>query len=302
MQVKLIDGRTATYEVLGSGPPLLSFVGGPGMSARFMRPDARLFAGRFTCYLIDPHGSGGSTPPREDTAYDHEGHARFYEEVRRALGLGPVSVHGLSFGGTVALTYAARFPEVTTRCIAVSAFAVGEELDEEKGGDAAAEMEAALARHTGARWYPEARRVWDDWTPRALAATDPAEIEAMLATVLPLYTAYPDRPDAREALEEARALLAVDLRAVKVWEGGLYQRIDLRPLLAGIARPTLVVCGELDLIGGPAQARYIAAGVPRAELIVIPDCGHFPALEQARYYRDAILGWYEAHPSEPGTG
>jgi pimeloyl-ACP methyl ester carboxylesterase len=97
-------------------------------------------------------------------------------------------------------------------------------------------------------------------------------------------------------------LLAVDLRAVKVWEGGLYQRIDLRPLLAGIEHPTLVVCGELDLIGGPAQARYIAAGVPRAELIVIPDCGHFPALEQPRYYREAILGWYEAHPAEPGRG
>ena len=44
MEVRLADGRSATYEVLGNGPPLLSFVGGPGMPARFMRPDARLFA------------------------------------------------------------------------------------------------------------------------------------------------------------------------------------------------------------------------------------------------------------------
>src|SRR3712207_1056351 len=156
MEVRLANGRRATYEVLGSGPPLLSFVGGPGMPASFMRPDARLLAERFTCYLIDPHGSGGSTPPREDAAYDFEGHARFYEEVRRALDLGPVSVHGVSFGGTVALAYAALFPEVTTRCIAVSAFALGEDLDQEEGGDAAAEMEAAIARHAEASWYPEA--------------------------------------------------------------------------------------------------------------------------------------------------
>jgi pimeloyl-ACP methyl ester carboxylesterase len=89
MEVHLSDGRIATYEVIGSGgEPLLSFVGGPGLSARLMRPDAQLFAERFTCYLIDPHGSGGSTPPQDETAYDFAGHARFYEEVRRTLGLG----------------------------------------------------------------------------------------------------------------------------------------------------------------------------------------------------------------------
>jgi hypothetical protein len=55
----------------------------------------------------------------------------------------------------------------------------------------------------------------------------------MLATILPLCTAYPNRPDVREALEEARVALAVDLRAARVWESGLYQRSDIRPLLAG---------------------------------------------------------------------
>ena len=120
----------------------------------------------------------------------------------------------------------------------------------------------------------------------------------MLATVLPLYTAYPDRPDVRESLEEARALLAVDLRAVKVWEGGLYQRADIRPLLSGVRCPTLVVCGELDLIGGPAQARHIAAGIPGAELLVIPDCGHLPALERPQFYRDAVLNWCAEHPAD----
>lgn len=297
MEVALRDGRSATYEVIGSGSePLLSFVGGPGLSAKLMRPDARLFAERFTCYLIDPHGSGRSTPPRDATAYDPAGHARFYDEVRRALGLGPVNVHGVSFGGTVALSYAALFPEVTSRCIAVSAFAVGEELDEEEGGEAAAEMEAALARHADAAWYPEAREIWDEWTPRALAATDPEEVRAMIATVWPLYAAYPDRPDVRKALDEARAMLEVDLRAVKAWESGLYQRGDLRPLLPRIECPTLVLCGALDLIGGPAQSRQIAPRVAGAELLVLPDCGHMPALEQPQSYRDAVLEWCAAHP------
>jgi 3-oxoadipate enol-lactonase len=300
VEVTLPNGRIATYEVIGSGgESLLTFVGGPGLSARLMRADAELFAERFTCYLIDPHGSGGSTPPQDEIAYDPEGHARFYEEVRRALGLRSVSVHGVSFGGTVALTYAALFPEITTRCIAVSAFAVGEELDEEEGGDAAAEMEAALARHAHAEWYPEAREIWDDWTARALAATDPEEIRDMLARVFPLYTAHPDRPDVRKAIDEARAMLEVDLRAVKVWEGGLYQRGDLRPLLGQIQCPTLVVCGALDLIGGPAQSNQIAPRVADAELLILPKCDHIPALERTQPYRDAVLNWCRAHPARP---
>ena len=297
MEVTLPDERIATYEVIGSGGELLlTFVGGPGLSARLMRVDAELFAERFTCYLIDPHGSGGSTAPQDETAYDFVGHARFYEEVRRSLGLGSVSVYGVSFGGSVALTYAALFPEVTTRCIAVSAFAVGEDLDEEEGGDAAAEMEAALARHAQAEWYPEAREVWDSWTARALAATDPGEIRDMLARVFPLYTAYPDRPDVRKAIDEARAVLEVDLRAVKVWEGGLYQRGDLRPLLGQIECPSLVVCGALDLIGGPAQSNQIAPRVQDCELLILPECGHMPALEQPQLYRDAVLNWCSANP------
>lgn len=299
MEVQISEGRVASYEVIGGGgEPLLSFVGGPGLSAKLMRPDAELFAEHFSCYLIDPHGSGGSTPPQDETSYDPAGHARFYDEVRKALDLGPVNVHGVSFGGTVALTYAALFPEATTRCIAVSAFAVGEELDEEEGGDAAAEMEAALARHADAEWYPEAREVWDTWTQRALAATDPEEIRDMLATVFPLYTAYPDRPDVRKAIDEARAMLEVDLHAVKVWESGLYQRVDLRPLLGRIDCPTLVVCGALDIIGGPAQSNQIAPRVPDSEMIILPDCGHLPALEQPQSYRDAVQDWCAARPAK----
>jgi hypothetical protein len=100
------------------------------------------------------------------------------------------------------------------RCIAVGASAVGEELGKEEGGETAAVMEVALVRHADAPWYPEAREAWNAWAPRALAATDPTKVEDMLATILPLYTAYPDHPDVREALKK-RGALAVDLRAVE---------------------------------------------------------------------------------------
>jgi pimeloyl-ACP methyl ester carboxylesterase len=90
-------------------------------------------------------------------------------------------------------------------------------------------------------------------------------------------------------------MLEVALRAVKAWESGLYQRGDLRPLLPRVECPTLVVCGALDLIGCSSA---VAPRVVGAELLVLPDCGHMPALEQPQSYRDAVLKWYVAHPAK----
>ena len=258
-----------------------------------MRPDATLLSERFRSHMIDPHGSGGSSPPATVGEYDHLGHARFYDEVRQALGLDEVSVHGSSFGGTVALTYAALFPAHTRRCIAVDAFGFGTELDQAEGGAAAAEMEAMLQRHSGSPWFVEARANWDSWTERVLAATDHHTVDEMMRAVLPLYCAHPDREDVAGVIEETRPRIVMDLAAVQAWEGGLYQSIDLAPLLAEIACPTLVLTGELDIIGGPAQARRIAASVRGADLATIADCGHFPSIEAPQQYRRAILSWVD---------
>jgi pimeloyl-ACP methyl ester carboxylesterase len=295
--VELAGTRRATYEVVGDGRVALMLPGGPGLAGAYMRGDAALFADVLRSHLIDPHGSGGSTPPEDDAQYSPEGHARFYEETRSALGLGPVVVFGHSFGATTALTYAAMYPESVQACIAVAAFGVGTEQDRDEGGAAEAEMEAMLARHEGADWYPAAKAIWDDWTERVLATDDPGEVDSMLATVLPLYTAHPDRPDVRAALDEFSTHLASDLVASKVWEAGLFQQIDLRPILGQVRAPVLVVAGELDLICGPAQARPIAEGLPESTLEIIPDCGHMPSMESPDLFRTTVVDWLAAHPA-----
>jgi pimeloyl-ACP methyl ester carboxylesterase len=132
--VALPGGRTASYTIIGNGRPALMFAGGPGFTAAYMTGDAELLSGALHSHLIDPHGSGSSTPPADPAAYSPEGTARFYEEVRQALGLPPLVVLGHSFGATTALTYAALFPESTTACIAVAGFGIGPEADAGQGG------------------------------------------------------------------------------------------------------------------------------------------------------------------------
>jgi proline iminopeptidase len=296
--IELAGGRRATYEVIGEGEPILYFQGGPGFSASLLRDEGALLADRFAVYLIDPHGSGGSSPPADSSYYDPDGHARFYDEVRRALELERVTVMGISFGSLVALTYAALFPETTVRCIAIASRVVGEENE---GAEQAEEMQRFLARHEGASWYPSARRTWDEWTDRVLAASEPSEVDAMMAEVLPLYTADPERPGVKAMIEAWRRDARTDLAAVKEWEGGLWQTIDIRPLLARIACPTLLLVGELDLICGPSQARLIAQELPEAEIVSVPDCGHFIPAEAPDAFRTAVIGFCERHPSELAT-
>src|SRR5204863_9916369 len=129
--------------------------------------------------LIDPHGSGQSTPPEDPSACGQLGHAGFYGEVRRARRIDRATIGGISFGGCVALTYCARYPDVAERCIAISAAAMGEDVG---GPEWEEEFERNLSRHAGAPWYPQARRAMDEWTDRVLAATA-AEVRPLLPDV-----------------------------------------------------------------------------------------------------------------------
>ena len=123
-------------------------------------------------------------------------------------------------------------------------------------------MQAFLARHARAPWYPAARSTWDEWTERVLAAEGSTEVEGTMAEVLPLYTAHPNRPGVQAMLDELRRDLKIDLAAMNVWESGLWQRIDVRPLLPKIRCPTLVLVGALDMICGPAQGQMIVEAMP----------------------------------------
>lgn len=55
-------------------------------------------------------------------------------------------------------------------------------------------------------------------------------------------------------------------------------RADLRPLLAGLACPTLVMHGDQDRITLPAAGRYLAETIPEARWMLLPGVAHAPFL------------------------
>jgi pimeloyl-ACP methyl ester carboxylesterase len=68
-------------------------------------------------------------------------------------------------------------------------------------------------------------------------------------------------------------------------------RTDSRPTLAAIDCPTLVVTGDEDNTISNALSVEMADGIAGARLTMIPQCGHFPQLEQPRATMDALVEW-----------
>ena len=64
--------------------------------------------------------------------------------------------------------------------------------------------------------------------------------------------------------------------------------LDLRPELAGVQTPALVLAGEFDEATPPAMSEELAAGLPNARLTILPGCAHVPQLQEPRLFLAAI--------------
>jgi pimeloyl-ACP methyl ester carboxylesterase len=76
-------------------------------------------------------------------------------------------------------------------------------------------------------------------------------------------------------------------------------RPDLRPMLASVTCPTLVVGGEDDGLTPPACAREIAEALPDAELVLLPRCGHMLTWEHPERVTELLLQWRRRWPAHP---
>ncbi len=66
----------------------------------------------------------------------------------------------------------------------------------------------------------------------------------------------------------------------------------LRP--ARLRRPFLVVGGAQDFAASPTDSRALAAALPHCQLAVLPECGHFPMVEQPDRFAATVNRFLEA--------
>jgi proline iminopeptidase len=274
--ITLADGRRLVYHRRGRGPLVVCHPGGPGIGAAYFSDLAGL-AEDLEVLVVQPRGTGGSSRPASPEAYDLEDYVADLDELRDQLRLGPMRLLGHSHGGFVAQVYAGTHPEAVTRLVLANTAA-------RVSGDAVeTAMEAALARHSGRPWYADARQALDDETAGRYA--DDAALGELLRREMPLYFSRYGEPAAAYVASLAEEppngdALRVSNRALPLF--------DLRPLLARIRCPTLVLTGAEDFITSTAAAKELGERIAGARVEVIAGCGHWSFVEQPVQFRRLV--------------
>ena len=277
------DGRRLAYRRTGEGPVLVCHGGGPGFSSLYLGDLAGL-GDELELVLLDPRGTGGSAKPSDPRAYAIEDYVSDLEELREHLGLERMQLFGHSHGGIVAIAYAARHPERVERLILASTLARFSPEQE-------AAMAAAVEAHADEPWYEDARaaleaeEAGDFETDEELAELTLREFPFYFARYGDVERAYV--ASAESATSRTRTRCASSTRS-------RCPRFDLRPELAQIAAPTLVITGEEDFITGPLSAAELSEGIAGAETVLIPGCGHFIFVEAPEAFRDSVLAFLGA--------
>jgi pimeloyl-ACP methyl ester carboxylesterase len=275
------DGRRLSYRRLGSGPILVCHPGGPGFSSRYFGDLAGL-GGQFTLVLLNPRGTEGSDRPADPRAYETDDYVADLDELRAHLGVERMLLLGHSHGGVVAQAYAARHPERVERLVLASTLARFQAEQEQA-------MQAAMAAKAGEPWYEDATDALraeqaGEW------GTD-EELAAIVRRELPFYfRTYGGREQRYVQGLEGEVPVG---DALKLFNEEIFASFDLRPELGRITAPTLVLTGEDDFICGPVCAEEIANGAAGAELVLVPDCGHFVFVEQPDRFAAAVGGFLD---------
>ncbi len=174
---------------------------------------------------------------------------------------GPLVLCGASMGGIVAMQAACQAPQRIVGLALLGTTARPE----------SAEMrslrEAAIAQF-------ERGQVREVIEPNVALAFHPAQ--AARAGLVQRYLDFVLRAGADQLIAQNRAIMA---------------RPDARPGLAQINCPTLVMCGDSDALTPPECSDEIAALIPGAKRVVVPQCGHMLTMEQPAFVNAQLLGW-----------
>ncbi len=177
---------------------------------------------------------------------------------------GPVVVGGLSMGGYIALDFYRRYPERVAGLI-LAATRAGADSEE---GKAARDAAIATARAEGT-----------------------APIVAGMLPKLMAPASYEDD----EIVEFVTEIMeGASQEGVIGALAAMRDRPDSTPTLAEIDVPTLIVHGAEDKIIPLSEAQAMADAIPDAHLVVVPDAGHLPNLEQPDIFNDAVVDFLES--------
>jgi pimeloyl-ACP methyl ester carboxylesterase len=271
------DGTEIAFHLRGEGEPLVVLPGGPMRASAYLGDLGGLAAHR-RLVLLDLRGTGHSAVPADPATYRCDRLVDDVEMLRDHMGLPHMDVLAHSAGGSLAMLYAARYPQRVRRLALVTA------IPWALGMPATAEdrLAAALSRK-GEPWFAEAFPAFEAW----LAGT--GDFGPACAPF-----SY-GRWDAAAQEHDARADEEFNDEAFDVYgSDGAYDPPATRAALARLAAPVLVLAGELDGGPSPELARRAADVFPNAGVAVQPGAGHHPWLDDPEWFVGRVVEFLTA--------
>lgn len=244
----------------GHGPPLV-LLHGFAMHGGFFAPIGAGLARTHRVHAVDLPGHGHSPDGATTLAEIAAAVARLITRLGA-----PARLLGWSLGGIVAQRVALDHPQLVERLVLVCTT---------PRFVACPGWPYAMAPATLARFGEELRTAYQPTLLRFLSLQvqggDGVADRAVLATLRAALAARP--PPQPAALAAALAVLAAT---------------DLRPDVARIAAPTLVVTGSRDALTPAAAGRWLAQQMPRARLAPIAGAAHAPFLSHPTAFAAAV--------------
>src|SRR5580698_1130871 len=244
------DGVRIAHAEVGEGPPLLKTANwlnhlehdwdGPVWGPLF-----RCLSSRHTLIRYDERGNGLSDWNASDLSL--EAFVQDMEAVVDATGAERFPIFAISQGGCVAIEYAARHPERVTRLILLNAFAHGWRTWPKPLVSAAEAIKVLMANAWG--------------------ANSPAFRQLFASLMLP--SASSQQWDWFDGMQRATTSPQV---AARLFES--FGEMDVRPRLAEVRAPTLVLHSRDDQFISPKLGQQVAAGIEGARFVGLSSNNH----------------------------
>jgi proline iminopeptidase len=264
-----VDLGYETFGSPGEAIPIIAVNGGPGLSHAYMMQNdlwQRVAAHRLVI-LYDQRGTGASKPMPAGAPQTMEAQVADLDAIRKALALDQVAILGDSYGGMIAMAYAAAHPEHIARLIL---------------SDSAAPSWKGLV-HLLPQVFPDLEERGEREAKR-LAADPEAAAQAGLVNHMRMMFYSTDLRDAYLAHMGDLGFVPEVGRAVSQ----ATEKLDLTAKLAGFHFPTLVITGRHDMNVAPLTAWRMAHAIPGAQLVFFEKSGHLPAYEEPEKYLQTL--------------
>jgi proline iminopeptidase len=268
-----IDG--AALAPLGSRlverPTLFLIHGGPGSDhvsdkVRYGRLRDKL---QLVFHDLRGHGRSGRCDPAR---YNLDENVEDLDALRNHLGLDRIAVLGTSYGGRVAMAYAARHAVCVSHLILVATSA--------HSGSLQRATEIVRLRGT-----PEQVSACEDLYAGRIDSAE--KFHAYLSVTAPLYSFR----EPTERRTRPTSIFEPEPLGRAFGPGGFMWTLDLRPELGAIKAPTLILAGRHDWRCAPEFSEELQAMIPHADLRIFENSAHDLAYDEPDELFDAVAGF-----------